>query len=232
MPRKKLLPLNEVLDELIIEVVNEERLKVALTKLVNEAMEELKNEDSKKSCSELIDELNTELQKKNKEFCFEHDDAGNYVFKGCPPHCITLKHMYEDRFDLTYIKNGSERTKKLKVKQEDIKKFIKEAFGESSESYTSKAYNKVVGNSKDKTENKKDDGFKGKNKKTEEKPEEAVKDKKDFPTEPYRSVEKIEKQTDHGVKGTKPDYKYPKQKDKKLVVKLTSTKMPKKQTTD
>ena len=224
--------LNTVLDNLITEVINEERLRVALTKLVTEAIQELKNEHGKTGVNEMIDELNTELRKKNKDFSFEKDDAGNYVFENSPPHKITLKHLYEDRFNLTYFRDNSERTKKLSVKFEDIQKFIKDAFASPATTYTDKAYNKAAANSEDKTENKKDGNIKGKNKPTEVKAEEAVKDKKDLPDAPYRPVEKFERQSEHSKKGTKADYKYPKQKDKKLVVKLTSTKLPKKQNTD
>ena len=50
---------------------------------------------------------------------------------------------------------------------------------------------------------------------------ELVDKKDDLPTSPMKTVDSIKKQSDHSVKGEKAEYKYPKQKDKKLVVKPT-----------
>lgn len=206
------------LDKLILECVKEHQLKSALKQLVVEAIQEIKAE-KKLSCQEMMDELDSEVKKENKDLSVTKDDAGYYNVCGCPPHMIKLKHMYEDRFNMTYFKDGTDRTRKVSLPFEDVKKFAKEVLGKKTNNYVEKAYNKAAENDKDK-ETKSDEVVKH----VGEKAKDMVEKKDDLPDQPLKSVESIKKQSDHSVKGTKQEYKYPKQKNNKLVVKLPSKK--------
>jgi cation transport regulator ChaB len=128
--------------------------------------------------------------------------------------------MYEDRFQMTYIKDGTDRTKKVSVQFEDVKKFVKEVLGKKTNNYVEKAYNKAAENDKDKETKSGDEVVK----RVGEKAKDMVEKKDDLPDQPLKSVGSIKKQSDHSVKGTKQEYKYPKQKNNKLVVKLPSKK--------
>lgn len=213
------MKIKQRLDDLIIECVKERKLKNVLKQLVLESIEELKAE-KKPSCQEMMEELDSDVKKENKEFGVTKDDAGYYNVCGCPPHMIKLKHMHDDNFQLTYIKDGTDRTKKVSVQFEDVKKFIKEVLGKNTNNYVEKAHNKVAENNKDK-ESKSSDGSA---KHIGEKAKDMVEKKDDQPDQPMKAIETIKKQSDHSVKGTKPEYKYPKQKNNKLVVKLPSKK--------
>lgn len=207
------------LDTLIFECIKERQLKSALKQLVVEAIQEIKAE-KKLSCQELMDELDSEVKKENKELSVTKDDAGYYNVCGCPPHMIKLKHMYEDRFNMTYCKDGTDRTRKVSLPFEDVKKFVKEVLGKKTNNYVEKAYNKVAGNDKDKETKSGDEAIKH----VGEKAKDMVEKKDDLPDQPFKAVDSIKKQSDHSVKGTKQEYKYPKQKNNKLVVKLPSKK--------
>lgn len=209
----------EQLDKLILECVKERQLKSALKQLVLEAIQEIKAE-KKLSCQEMMDELDSEVKKENKELSVTKDDAGYYNVCGCPPHMIKLKHMYEDRFNMTYFKDGTDRTRKVSLPFEDVKKFVKEVLSKKTNNYVEKAYNKVAENDQDKETKSGDEVVKH----VGEKAKDMVEKKDDLPDQPLKSVESIKKQSDHPVKGTKQEYKYPKQKNNKLVVKLPSKK--------
>ena len=207
------------LDTLILECIKERQLKSALKQLVVEAIQEIKAE-KKLSCQEMMDELDSEVKKENKELSVTKDDAGYYNVCGCPPHMIKLKHMYEDRFNMTYFKDGTDRTRKVSLPFEDVKKFVKEVLGKKTNNYVEKAYNKVAENDKDKETTSGDEVIKH----VGEKAKDMVEKKDDLPDQPLKAVDSIKKQSDHSVKGTKQEYKYPKQKNNKLVIKLPSKK--------
>lgn len=206
------------LNQLILECVKEHKLKVALKALISEAIEEIK-EENQKSCQELVDELESEVQKINKDFYFAKDDAGFYKLNGCPPHMVKLYHKYNDLFDVTYFKDGTDRVKKLNVPIDELKKFLKEKLDTKTLNYTKTAYNKSAANSVP---------AEGKDlnvpQKTEKEVVDAVKNEDDLPDKPMKPVASFKKQNEHSLKGEKVDYKYPKQKNNKLVVKLPSKK--------
>jgi hypothetical protein len=207
----------EALNRLILECVNEHKLKQSIKKLVLEAIKEIKAEKIK-SCDEMMSDLESDIKAINKEYSVVRDDAGIYNVNGCPPHMIKLNHMHTDKFDVTYYKDGSDRKKKISLGFDDVQKFVKEVLKAKEPNYVTQAYNKSAKNS---------EFSEGKEKgaqETTEKVEDAVTKKTDAQDAPMKSVDSIKKQVDHSIKGTKPDYTYPKQKDKKLVVKLHSKK--------
>jgi hypothetical protein len=198
------------LESLIKECIVETHFKKQLKVLVKESIDEIK-EENQKTCEALIESLQTELTKVDSQYKLERNDAGVYEVRGCPAHQFQLRYLYEDKFDLTHIRNGSHRTRKVVADVKMLKEFFKEVFNKSG-SYVSMAQNKVADNSKTK------DGHElPAHKKIEV--EEMTKDKKDYPTEPMRPVETFKRQSEHPKDGVKADYKYPKQKDKKLTVK-------------
>jgi hypothetical protein len=207
------------LDTLILECIKEHQLKNALKQLVVESIQEIKAE-KKLSCQEMMDELDSEVKKENKESSVTKDDAGYYNVCGCPPHMIKLKHMYEDRFNITYFKDGTDRTRKVSLPFEDVKKFVKEVLGKKTNNYLEKACNKIAGNNKDKETKSGDDVIK----RVGEKAKDMVEKKDDLPDQPFKTVDSIKKQSEHSVKGKKQEYKYPKQKNNKLTVKLPEMK--------
>jgi len=204
-------------EDLIIECVREHKLKKAIRSLVVESIEEFKAE-KEQSCAAMMEELDKEVQKVNKDYNITKDDAGYYNLCGCPPHMVKLKHMYEDKFDMTYIKNESERTKKLKISFEDVKKFVKDILEKNELSYVKKAYNKSAENDQDKEHEGGEIVFK----RVGDKAKDMVEKKEELPDQPYRSLDKVKKQSEHSLKGEKAPYKYPKQdkKDQKHVVTL------------
>jgi hypothetical protein len=209
------------LKNLITECIRENKLKKAIRELVVESIQELKAE-KQQSCAAMMEELDGEVQKIDKSYSITKDDAGNYNLCGCPPHMLKLKHMYEDKFDLTYFKDQSARTKKMAVPFEEIKKFVKETLESKELGYVKKAYNKVAENDKDKEHKGGEEVFK----RVGDKAKDMVEKNADLPDQPYKSVDGVKKQAEHSLKGEKADYKYPKQdkKDQKHVVKLPEKK--------
>lgn len=206
----------EKLNDLIAECVRNYKLKNSIKSLVNEAIKELKDENI--ACSEMIADLDAEVKKINKEFSVTKDDAGFYNLNGCPLHHVMLNFMYGNVFDVTYTKNRTDRKKILNVSFEDVKSLLKKVLSSKDQDYVKTAHNKCAKNSE--VVDGKEESFQ----KTKEKVEDAVTKKDDLPDAPLKSVDSYKKQSDHSVKGEKQDYTYPKQKDKKLVVKLKSTK--------
>lgn len=207
------------LNKLIVECVKERQLKDDLKQLIIETIQEIKAE-KKLTCQEMMEELDSEVKKENKELSVTKDDADYYNVCGCPPHMIKLKHMYEDRFNMTYFKDGTDRTRKVSLPFEDVKKFVKEVLGKKTNNYVEKAYNKTAENDTDKETKSGEENFK----RVGDKAKDMVEKKDDLPDQPFKKIDSIKKQVDHPIKGTKPDYKYPKQKNNKLVVKLHSKK--------
>ena len=116
-------------------------------------------------------------------------------------------------------KNDTDRTKKIGLTYDQVKEFLKSYLKGDNENYLNTAYNKAAENSIDK-EKKKNQGDGPQ--KTDAKVEDAVEKKEDLPDQPMQDVnlKKVEKQSDHSVKGEKAKYKYPKQKHDDLTVKF------------
>ena len=195
-----------------------------LVKLVKETLEQ-KYTNSQKSWEEMMQELSKEIKKP-----VVLDDKGNYNVCECEPHHINIRPITHNVYDVQAFKDGTDRTKKLYVKYEDLKKFVKDYLDENNLNYVDSTYSRNVENSKDKEGGKKaDKAADEQNLVDPEKNNKVVKNIKaepmnkeiDDPTQPMREVEKFERQVDH--KSKKPAYK-PTQLPKnlhKLVVKYT-----------
>jgi hypothetical protein len=220
--------INEVMQD-----IAKESLKNKLKKLISEEIEEIKYE-KKETVAEQMEELEKVVKETHKDGIVELGDDKNYWVKECFPHAFHIRPQSQDIYDVQYFKDKTDRTKKLGLKFDELKEFVKETLKSKELNYVKKAYNKVADSTKDKVE-KAAQGLPQDNKpikkelkdtKNDNKDyiEQQVKDEKDMPEKPMREVEKFKKQSEHPIKGTKPDYTYPKQKDKKLVAKLKTYK--------
>jgi hypothetical protein len=168
-----------------------------------------------------MEELADEVKKLYKDAEVTLDDGGYYNVCSCNPHHFKIYPMTDDNFTVTYMKDNTDRIKKFNLTFSALKEFITETLKTTVGNYVQKAFNKNVENNKDK-ESKKQEGPEHTTKKVEVK--DQVEKKEDQPDQPFKTVDKIVKQSDHSVKGEKASYKYPKQTDKKLTVKQKTFK--------
>ena len=199
--------------------------KELINKLVKETLEQ-KYTNVTSSWSDLIDELSKEIKKP-----IELDDAGNYNVCDCEPYHISIRPIVHGICDVQAFKDYTDRTKKLFMKFEDVKKFVKEYLASKDLNYVDSALSKAVENSKDKEGGKKAD----KQSESEENvvnPQKGFKlvknvkvgnmnDPKDDPTQPMQVVGKFLKSSEY--KSVNPKYTPPTLPKalQKLVVKYT-----------
>jgi hypothetical protein len=204
--------------KLVVDCFKEQQLKNALRRLVVESIEEIKAE-KKMTISQMMRELEDDVQKINKDLSVVKDDAGCYNINGSHPHTFKLNNMHGDVFDLTYFRDGSDREKKVGISFADLKSYVKDKLSSKELNYQGGAFNKSAKHTKPETG--KEEGTI----KPRVKAEDAVTKKEDLPDAPYRDVGTIKRQSDGTLKGTKPDYTFPKQKNNKLTIKQKSKKV-------
>ena len=205
--------------------------KELVNKLVKETLEQ-KYTCAKESWTDMIEDLSKEIKKP-----ITLDDAGNYNVCECEPYHINIRPIVHDIFDVQAFHDYTDRTKKLFLKYEDLKKFVKEYLKGDKMNYVDSTFERNVENSKDKQGGEKaDKQADEENLVDPEKSFKVVKNIKaepmnkeiDDPTQPMREVEKYEKQIDHKEK--KPSYSPPTlpKNLQKLVVKYTKAGKKKK----
>lgn len=204
--------------------------KELVKKLVRETLEQTYTK-VKESWSSMMEDLSKEIKKP-----IELDDKGNYNVCDCEPYHISLRPIVHDIFDIQAFKDGTDRTKKLYVRYDDAKKFVKQYLNSKEDNYVDTAYSRNVENSKDKEGGKKADKSSDESMVDPEKNNKPSKQIKadpmnkeiDDPTQPMRKVEKFERQIDY--KSKKPNYKPPQlpKNLQKLVVKYTKSGKTKK----
>ena len=192
-------------------------------KIVRESLEQ-RSTEVKQSWTAMMEDLAKEIKHD-----VTLDDAGNYNVCGCEPHYISIRPIVHDIYDVVAFKDGSDRQKKLYMRYEELKKYIKEILSSKTLNYVDSAYDKNIENSKDKEGNKKSDKAAEENvvdPEKDNKPAKKIKaepmnKEEDDPTQPMREVGKFEKLIDR--KSKKPDYTPPKlpKNLQKLVVKYT-----------
>jgi len=210
--------ITECFESVLEERQKKQKVATALKKLVMEVIEE-KKANFEKTCLEIQEELDKEVKKIDKKYSVVKNDAGNFEMCGCDPHHIFVRPRWYNNFEVLAFKNKTDRTKKIGLSYDEVKEFLKATLNNTDQNYVNKAYNKAAENSVDK-EKKKNQGDGPQ--KTDVKVEDAVEKKEDLPDQPMQDVnlKKVEKQVDHSVKGEKPKYKFPKQKDDDLTVKF------------
>ena len=199
--------------------------KQLVNKLVKETLEQ-KYTNVPFSWNDLIDELSNEIKKP-----IELDDAGNYNVCECEPYHISIRPIVHGICDVQAFKDYADRTKKLFMKFDDVKKFVKDYLASKDMNYVDNALSKVVENSKDKEGGKKAD-------KQSESEENVVNPQKGFklvknvkvdsmnkeiddPTQPMRYVDKFVKTSEYKI--VNPKYTPPTlpKSLQKLVIKYT-----------
>jgi hypothetical protein len=211
--------------------INMKSSKELVNKLVKETLEQ-KYTNASASWSDLIDELSKEIKKP-----IELDDAGNYNVCECEPYHISIRPIVHGICDVQVFKDYSDRTKKLFMKFEDVKKFVKEYLTSKDLNYVDSALSKPVDNSKDKqggtSADKKEDmehmvDFKDNYKVIKNIKAEPMNKEIDNPTEPMQVVGKFLKSSEY--KSVNPKYTPPPLPKalQKLVVKYTKAGKAKK----
>ena len=204
--------------------INMKSSKQLVNKLVKETLEQ-KYTNASASWSDLIDELSKEIKKP-----IELDDAGNYNVCDCEPHHISIRPIVHGICDVQAFKDYSDRTKKLFMKFDDVKKFVKEYLTSNDLNYVDSALSKPVDNSKDKqggTSADKEESmehmvdFKDNYKVIKNIKAEPMNKEIDNPTEPMQVVGKFLKSSEY--KSVNPKYTPPTLPKalQKLVVKYT-----------
>lgn len=194
-------------------------------KIVRESLEQRYTE-VKQSWQSMMEDLAKEIKHD-----VVLDDAGNYNVCDCEPHHISIRPIVHDIYDVVAFKDATDRQKKLYMRYEDLKKYVKELLNSKDLNYVDSAYEKNIENSKDKEGNKKSDKAAEENvvdPEKDNKPAKKIKaepmnKEEDDPTEPMREVGKFDKLIDR--KSKKPDYTPPTlpKNLQKLVVKYTKT---------
>lgn len=217
--------ISETIKEVLVERAEKKKrlnenkkLSVLLKSLIAEVIEE-KTIEFDKTCVQMEEELNRLAQGINKTYSVKKNDAGNFELCGCEPYHIYVRPRWNNNFEILAYKDKTDRTKKIGCDYDEVKDFLKSFLTSDKENYLNAAYNKSAENSIDK-EKKKNQGDKPQE--TDEKVVDAVKKEEDLPDQPMQDVnlKKVEKQSDHSLKGEKAKYKYPKQKDDNLTVKF------------
>ena len=217
--------ISESIKEVVTEIQNADAERLELKKLISEVIEEIKLEEFD-GIGEIVDALSKEVKSKYKEANVLLDDSKNITIDCGLPHKFSVRPKSMNNFDVLYIKDGTDRDKKLNLNIEELKKYINEKLKSKDLNYVKKAFNKAADDDKDKVEkssNPRNDILtkkEVKDTKNDEKNynEPMVKNEDDLPTKPMRDATKFKKQNENPVKGTKPDYTYPKQKDKKITI--------------
>ena len=235
--------LTSLIKEVLIEHIKtastkRNQLKESIKSLIKESIEEIKTE-KQDGIFEIVEDLRKEVAGEYKESVVCYDDSKNITVNCGKPHFFRISPQSTDNFNVEYFKDGVTRTKTLNLDLKKLKEFIKDKLTSKDAGYVPAQYNKTAENNKDKTEENKSVGLpkhdvltkkEVKDTKNDNKDynEPAITKKEDMPDAPLNPVEKFKKQIEHPIKGTEPDYTYPKQKDKKLVIKQKSKKNLKK----
>jgi hypothetical protein len=203
-------------------------LKESIKNLIKEDIEEIKVQ-KEDGIFEIVEELTKEIHSKCKDSSVVYDDSKNISIDCGIPHQFSIRPQSKDVFDVVYFKDKTHRTKKLNLNLEELKKFIKEKLTSKDAGYVADQYNKSAENDKDKVEKS---NLPSHHKFVKKEIKDTKNDNRDYnemtvkendlPDKPMATVEKTKKQIDHPIKGTKPDYTFPKQKDKKLLIKQKS----------
>jgi len=217
--------ISESIQEVVTEIQNADSKRSELKKVISEVIEEIKLEEFD-GIGEIVDALSKEVKSKYKEANVMFDDSKNITIDCGQPHRFSIRPKSMNIFDVLYIKDGTDRDKKLNLNIDELKTYINDKLKSKDLNYVKKAFNKSADDDKDKVEkstNPRNDILtkkEVKDAKNDEKNynEPMVKNEDDLPTKPMRDATKFKKQNENPVKGTKPDYTYPKQKDKKITI--------------
>jgi len=194
--------------------------KKTVNRIVRETLE-MKYTNAEETWDDMMEKLSKSIGKP-----IECDDAGNYNVCECDPYHISIRPIVNDIFDVQAFKDNTDRTKKLYMKFEDLKEFVKDYLTSKKLNYVDSAYEKCVENNKDKEGGDKTSdriAVNGEFKPVKTEPAKSMNKEEDDPTQPMKDVGDFKKSIDY--KSEKPTYKIPELENnlKKLVVKYKKT---------
>lgn len=194
--------------------------KKIVNRIVKETLE-MKYTNAKETWEGMMEELSKSINKP-----IECDDAGNYNVCECDPYHVSIRPIVNDIFDVQAFKDNTDRTKKLYMKFEDLKEFVKEYLKSKDLNYVDSAYEKCVENNKDKEGGDKTSdriAVNGEFKPVKTELPKSMNKEEDDPTKPMKEVGEFKKSIDY--KSEKPSYKIPELENnlKKLVIKYKKT---------
>lgn len=217
-----------------------------LRDLIKETIEEVKAEEAK-SVEESMKSVLRMIKEQNKSLSLKKNKAGHFEVVGCTPTQIEIRPMMVDSFDVIFIKNGTDREKKMNLNLKSLKEYLKEKITEKNLDYKQKAFNKAATQVEDETKKAKDlPSLKvnpvksvGETKKEDmDFNKKDVENEKDLPDKPLAEVGDVKTQSSHDEDSGKAKYTFPKQskEEKSHVVKggkgkelkLPEKKIPKK----
>lgn len=209
----------------------QESSKSKLKKILKEAIQEIKSEDAK-SVEESMKSVLRMLKEHNKSLSLKKNRCGHFDVTGCSPTQIEIRPMMQDHFDVIFIKNGTDREKKMNLDLKGVKEYLKSKLTGESLDYKQLAFNKAAIFYVVEDETKKTTGLPETKVNAVKKVGETKTDDKDFnkkevdkeadlPDKPLAEVGEVKGQSSHDDDAGKAKYTFPKQdkEDKKHVVK-------------
>ncbi len=200
-----------------------------IKQIIKETIEEVKAEEAK-SVEESMKSVLRMIKEQNKSLSLKKNKAGHFEVVGCTPTQIEIRPMMVDSFDVIFIKNGTDREKKMNLNLKSLKDYLKEKITEKNLDYKQKAFNKAATQVEDETKKAKDlpllkvNPVKsvGETKKEDmDFNKKDVADEKDLPDKPLAEVGDVKTQSSHDEDSGKVKYTFPKQskEEKSHVVK-------------
>jgi hypothetical protein len=200
-----------------------------LKEIIKEAIEEVKAED-KKSVEDSMKSVLRMIKEQNKNLSMKKNKSGHFEVCGCSPTQIEIRPMMKDSFDVIFIKNGTDREKRMNLDLKGVKDYLKEKLDAKVLDYKQTAFNKAASQVEDET--KKTSGLPSTKINDVKKVGDTKKDdlnynKKevekdaDLPDQPFAEAGDVKGQLSHDSDSGKAKYTFPKQdkEEKKHVLK-------------
>jgi hypothetical protein len=180
-----------------------------------------------KSKEEILEDITKLVKEINKSYSVDWDDHDDIRVIAEDKFKIRIIPKWENNYCVEAYTKNEDRVYISGLDLDGVKKFLKENL-KNQETNTEKAYKKSTDNEKEKSIDAPDKGLNQKDKLTSKKVGSTSNKNKDFNEDlekkhpqntPMEELKNQKKQDEHPIKGTKPDYKFPKQKNNKLVIK-------------
>ena len=179
------------------------------------------------SKEEILDVITKAAQGAEKSSTVVWDDHDDIMINVRDLNSIRITPRWSNSYNIEAFTKNEDRIVVVGQSLDQVVSFIKENL-KNQETNTEKAYKKSVDNEKEKSIDAPDKGLNQKDKPSPKKIGAASNKNKDFNEDlekknpqntPMEELKNQKKQDEHPIKGTKPDYKFPKQKNNKLVIK-------------
>ena len=180
-----------------------------------------------KSKEEILDVITKAAQGAEKSSTVIWDDNDDIMVNCNDLNSIRISPRWSNSYNIEAYTKNEDRVTIVGQTLDQVVSFIKVNL-KNQETNTEKAYKKSTDNEKEKSIDAPDKGLNQKDKLTSKKVGSTSNKNKDFNEDlekkhpqntPMEELKNQKKQDEHPIKGTKPDYKFPKQKNNKLVIK-------------